>query len=356
MSSRSHIVHIGSVAIGGGSSIAVQSMTTTDTKDVEATVQQILDLEAAGCDIVRVALYDVECTAAVPRIKDRIHVPVVGDVHFDWRIAVAAIDAGIDKIRINPGNIGSQDKVLRVADAAKAHGVPIRVGANTGSLPRKANVESVGGRLIEGTMANVRLLESVGFHDIVISVKSSDVTECVRVARALFQMVKYPFHLGVTEAGTAQHAIIKSAVGIGTLLLEDIGDTIRVSISGDPVQEVKAAHEILQACGMETPVLEIISCPTCARTGLDVEKLARQVEALAPLCEVPMKVAVMGCVVNGPGEAKRADLGIAGNRNEIVLFEKGRVTGRYPGEQAYAVLEDAIRAFQERRKRVGSNC
>lgn len=346
--SSTRAVRIGSRVIGGGAPVAVQSMTTTDTKDVEATVGQIRALEEAGCDIVRVALYDEECARCAARIREKIGIPLVGDVHFSSRIAVAALEAGIDKIRINPGNIGRTVDVARVAAAARAAGAPLRVGANSGSLA--AGAEGADG-LVSSTLGNIRVLEELGFGDIVVSVKSSDVRECVEAARTLSQLRPYPLHLGVTEAGTYEQAVLKSAAGIGSLLLDGIGDTIRVSISGDPVREVRIAHALLRSLHLEPQPLEIISCPTCARCrGFDVEGLARRVEALADRCEYPVRVAVMGCEVNGPGEAKRADLGIAGGRSQAVLFESGRITGRCRPEEAFAMLEEALAAFQKRRR------
>lgn len=348
MKRQTRAVRIGGCTIGGGAPVAVQSMTTTDTKDIDATVEQISRLERAGCDIVRVALYDQECARLSGRIRERIHLPLVGDVHFSAAIAVAAIEAGIDKVRINPGNIGSRSDVERVAHAARAGGVPLRVGANSGSL---AFGEGSRG-LVQSTLENVRILEELGFEDIVVSVKSSSVRECVEAARELSRLRPYPLHVGVTEAGTAERAVIKSAAGIGSLLLDGIGDTIRVSISGDPEREVRAAHALLEALGLETPRLEIISCPTCARCrGFNVEALALQAESLGEVCEYPMKIAVMGCEVNGPGEAKRADIGIAGGRGQVALFEKGRVVGRYAADQAFSALADAAAAFQEQRRR-----
>lgn len=345
-------VRIGSRLIGGSSPVAVQSMTTTDTKDVDATVAQIEELEKAGCEIVRVALYDRECAKAAQQIRERIRLPLVGDVHFDWRIAVDAIEKGIDKIRINPGNIGARENVRRVAQAARSHGIPVRVGANSGSA--SGNWGTGSGALVRGTLENVRQFEEAGLEDLVISVKSSSVRECVEAARVLAAKVPYPLHLGVTEAGTYPHALVKSAAGIGTLLLEDIGDTIRISISGDPVREVRAARELLACLGLGRRKLEIISCPTCARCGIDVEGLALRVEELEDLCEYPVRVAVMGCVVNGPGEAKRADLGIAGSGGKAVLFSHGRVIRSCSAEEAFAQLREALVKFQKEQRRKGA--
>lgn len=344
-------VTVGGIEIGGGAPVSVQSMTTVDTKDLEALLRQIHALEDSGCDIVRVALYDRECAGLVPRIVAEARVPIVADVHFDAQIAVRAIEGGIHKVRINPGNVGSASNVRRVADAARSHGVPIRVGANGGSLPaaqKEYGPEDHARALVDAAMHEVRLLEAMHFEDIVISLKSSDVPTGVEAVRQIAGMVPYPLHLGVTEAGTREHAMVKSAVGIGTLLMEGIGDTIRVSISGDPLQEVLAGRKILQACGYEKPHVNIISCPTCARSGLDVEAAALRVEEITAHCKQPITVAVMGCAVNGPGEAKRADLGIAGAPAGIVLFEHGRVIRTEPTlEAAYRALEDAIERQQK---------
>jgi (E)-4-hydroxy-3-methylbut-2-enyl-diphosphate synthase len=276
-------VDIGGVTIGGGSKIAVQSMTNTDTKDVKKTVEQILSLQEAGCDIVRCAIYDEECAAAIPKIKEKIGIPLVGDVHFDHKIAVKAIENGVDKIRINPGNIGGQPEILRVVSAAKAHRVPIRVGANAGSLS-KDMLKKYGGpaaeALVESAMENIRILEKAGFRDIVVSIKSSSAPVCVKAYRMIARMVDYPLHLGVTEAGTYKSALVKSSAALGALVLDGIGDTMRVSITGDPVQEVYAAHDILKACGLKTGGVEIISCPTCARCSLDLEKIASSIDSI----------------------------------------------------------------------------
>lgn len=342
-------VKIGSLVIGGTAPVAVQSMTTADTLDLEAVTAQIAALELAGCDLVRIALYDRACARAVRGIHERMHVPLVGDVHFDWRIAVDAIENGIDKIRINPGNIGSAENVRRVAHAARQHQVPVRVGANSGSAD--ASWGSGAEALAAGTLANVREFEKAGLDNLVISVKSSSVPECVAAARILSRQLPYPLHLGVTEAGTYQHALIKSAAGIGTLLLEGIGDTIRVSISGDPVREVKAAKEILACCGLGERKLEVISCPTCARCGLDVEKVALEVEALEEICEFPVRIAVMGCIVNGPGEAKRADIGIAGSKGKAALFSHGTVISTCSAAEALPALRRALTEFQEQQRR-----
>lgn len=339
-------VHVGTVPLGAGAPVAVQSMTTVDTKDVAALSRQIQALADSGCDIVRVAFYDRECAALAARIVKSSPVPLVADVHFDAQIAIDAIENGIQKVRINPGNIGSDASVRRVADAARAHGVPMRVGANSGSLPADQDAQYTANQakaLADAAMKEVRILERAKFDDIVISVKSSSVPASVDAARLIAASLPYPLHLGVTEAGTRERAAVKSAVGIGALLMEGIGDTIRVSVSGDPLQEAPIAHQILQACGLEQPVVDIISCPTCARCSIDVETAARRVEMMTTGCRVPLTVAVMGCAVNGPGEARRADFGIAGSPKGAVLFEHGEIVRLEKDmEAAYRALEELI--------------
>lgn len=321
-------INVGCVPIGGGAPVCVQSMTNTDTKNVRATVAQILELEKAHCDIVRCAVYDEDCAKYIPKIKEQIHIPLVADVHFSSDIAIAAIENGADKLRINPGNIGGEQEILRVVDAAKAHHIPIRVGANGGSLP-KEYIEVYGGRnadaLVECALDNIRVLEQAHFHDIVVSIKSSSVPVCVQAYRKISKIVDYPLHLGVTEAGTYRNAVMKSAVALGALLLDGIGETIRVSITGDPVQEVHAGRDILKSCGFMTGGVEIISCPTCARCTLDIEKIVQSIETFTQDMSKPLKVAIMGCAVNGPGEAKEADVGIAGGKGEALLFERGKI-------------------------------
>ncbi len=325
---KTKVVKIGELNIGGGNKVAIQSMTNTDTKKVRETVQQILVLEQAGCEIVRSAIYDEECAQCIPKIKEQIHIPLVADVHFDANVAVAAIENGVDKIRINPGNIGNEQKIMRVVDAAKAAQIPIRVGANAGSLSKEV-LNRFGGptpeALIESALSNIRILEKVKFDNIVVSIKSSSAAICVNAYRGIAKRVPYPLHLGVTEAGTYNSAVIKSAIGLGALLIDGIGDTIRVSITGDPVQEVHAARDILKSCGLIKDTVEIISCPTCGRCTIDIEKIATSIEKFTKDIKVPMKIAVMGCAVNGPGEAREADLGIAGGNGEGLLFAHGKV-------------------------------
>lgn len=342
---QTRVVYIGGVAIGGGNPVAVQSMTNTDTRDVEATAAQISALEAAGCEIVRASVYDKECAAAFRRIKDKIHIPLVADVHFSAKLAALAVENGADKLRINPGNIGGEDKVRLVADAAKAHGVPIRVGVNAGSLEKELlDKYGVTARaLAESAVGQARLLERMGFQDIVLSLKASDARLCVEACRLVAEVLDYPLHLGVTEAGFGSQGLVKSAVGLGALLLDGLGDTLRVSLSGDPVPEVSAAYSILRAAGVRQRGVEVISCPTCGRTCIDVEGLAREVERRTANIRKPLKVAVMGCVVNGPGEAREADLGIAGGRGGGALFVKGEPVRSIPEEGLLDALMDAIK-------------
>ncbi len=355
---KTRIVTIGTTAVGGGNPIAIQSMTTTDTKKTEQTIRQIHALEEAGCDIVRCALYDIDCVKSIREIKEHISIPLVGDVHFDHEIAVAAIENGIDKIRINPGNIGGKKEVMAVVGAAKMHRVPIRVGANAGSL-KKDLLKKHGGptalALVESVMENIRILEHAGFDNIVVSIKSSSVPVCVESYRKIAALVDYPLHLGVTEAGTYKNAVIKSAIGLGSLLLDKIGDTIRVSITGDPVQEIYAARDILKNCGFQMGGVEIISCPTCARCSLNIEKIADSMEQFIQNLKAPMKVAIMGCAVNGPGEAREADIGIAGGRGEALLFSHGEIIKKVDEFNILPELKAAVMQFQkEYKKRKGS--
>ena len=337
-------IAIGNVRIGGGNPIAIQSMTCTDTKDVQATAAQIHELEEAGCEIVRCAVYDLECTKALPAIKRAIHIPLVADVHFDHRIAVAAIEMGADKIRINPGNIGGKKEILEVVRAASDYGIPIRVGANTGSLPKDIFDEygNTAEALVRAAMRNIEILRETGFERIVVSLKSSDARICRDAYKQISERVDYPLHLGVTEAGTYMDATVKSAVGLGALILDGIGDTIRVSITGDPVREIGVAKKILRFCDERREGVEIISCPTCARCSLDIEKLAEQVSEYTSGIEKPIKIAVMGCAVNGPGEAREADAGVAGGNGTGVLFSKGAVIKKVPEKDLFEELKQLI--------------
>jgi (E)-4-hydroxy-3-methylbut-2-enyl-diphosphate synthase len=341
-------IKIGDRYIGGGYPIAVQSMTNTDTSDVDATVRQILMLEEAGCDIIRVSVPDMPSVRALRAIKQRIHIPLVADIHFDYRLAIAAIDNGADKLRINPGNIGSAERVKAVVDAAKEHSVPIRIGVNSGSLEKDILAKYEGRTpeaLVESAVNNVKLLEDMGFYDIVISIKSSDVMDTIEAYRLISRQVDYPLHVGVTEAGTVWSGTIKSCVGIGTLLAEGIGDTLRVSLTGDPVEEVRVGIAVLKALGFRKEGVEIISCPTCARCNIDLIEIANEVERRTQCIKKPLKVAVMGCAVNGPGEASAADVGIAGGKGEGLLFKNGNIVKKVPQEKLVDALMEAIKGL-----------
>ena len=331
--------------MGGGAAVSIQSMCNTPTEDVNATVRQIQRLEQAGCEIVRVAVPTEEAARAISSIKAAIHIPLVADIHFDYRLALLCVDGGVDKIRINPGNIGSKDRVRAVADACRERGIPIRVGVNGGSLEKNL-VQKYGGvtaeALAESALGHVRLLEECGFGDICISVKCSRVPVNMAAYELLHEKVDYPLHLGVTEAGTPEMGVLKSAIGIGGLLCRGIGDTLRVSLTADPVEEVVAAKRILQACGLRQTGPDLIACPTCGRTKYDMLPIAREVERRLKSCDKPITVAVMGCVVNGPGEASAADVGIAGGKGEGLLFAKGTVLRKVPEDQLVDALFEEI--------------
>ncbi len=326
-------INIGGVKIGGDNPIAIQSMCNTDTRNVEETVKQIKELENAGCEIIRVAVPDMQAAEAIKDIKRQIDIPLVADIHFDYRLALKAIDGGIDKIRINPGNIGSEDRVKQVADMAKKNGIPIRVGVNSGSL-EKHLVEKYGGvtpeGLVESALGHVRLLEKYDFYDTVISIKASNVPFSVEVYELLSETVDYPLHVGITEAGTVWGGTVKSAVGIGAILSRGIGDTIRVSLTGNPVEEIYAAKEILKDMNLRKFGVEFVSCPTCGRTSIDLISIANEVESKVKNIDKNIKVAVMGCAVNGPGEAREADIGIAGGHGEGLIFRKGEIIRKVP--------------------------
>lgn len=328
-------IFAGSVAIGGGSPVTIQSMCNTRTEDAKVTVAQIRALEAAGCEIVRVTVPNMDAARALSEIRENITIPLVADIHFDYRLAVEAAARGADKIRINPGNIGGEECVKAVVDACRARGIPIRVGVNGGSL-EKDLLEKYGRvtpeALVESALRHVRLLEKFDFTDICLSVKSSDVPLNMAAYRLLHERVDYPLHLGVTEAGTPSMGLIKSAVGIGGLLCEGIGDTVRVSLTADPVEEVYAAKRILQACGLRGGGVNLISCPTCGRTAYDMIPIAEELERRLAGCGKNITVAVMGCVVNGPGEAAAADIGVAGGKGEGLIFRKGKVLYKVPQE------------------------
>lgn len=340
-------MNIGGVTIGGGAAVAIQSMCSTRTEDVAATVAQILRLEQAGCEIVRVAVPTMEAAQAIGQIKKAIHIPLVADIHFDYRLALQCAAEGVDKIRINPGNIGSQERVRAVAEACRLHHIPIRIGVNGGSL-EKPLLEQYGGvtaqALVDSAMGHVRLLNDCGFDDICLSVKCSHVPTNMQAYTLLSRQTDYPLHLGVTEAGTPEMGVLKSAIGIGGLLCQGIGDTIRVSLTADPVEEVVAAKRILQAIDMRRSGPNLISCPTCGRTKYDMIPIAREVEQRLRDCTKPITVAVMGCAVNGPGEARNADVGIAGGDGEGLLFRKGEILYKVPQER----LVDALMAEIEK--------
>ena len=338
-------IQIGDRVIGGGSPVLIQSMTNTRTEDVEGTVAQILRLEEAGCDIIRCTVPNQEAAEAVREIKKRIHIPLVADIHFDYKMAIAAMENGADKIRINPGNIGSRENVAAVVNVAKERNIPIRVGVNSGSL-EKDLLEKYGGvtaeGIVESALDKVRMIEELGYENLVISIKSSDVLMCVKAHEILAQRTDYPLHIGVTEAGTPGRGIVKSAVGIGALLLEGIGDTLRVSLTAPPEDEVIAGRRILEACGLRDASPEIVSCPTCGRTEIDLIGLANKVEELVTEIKAGgatihlRKIAVMGCAVNGPGEARDADLGVAGSKaGKLVIFRFGEVVGAFDPEEGF---------------------
>ena len=335
---KTKVIHIGDRVIGGGNPILIQSMTNTKTNDVAATVAQIERLAKAGCDIVRCTVPDLEAAKAIAQIKNalsmnKISIPLVADIHFDYKMAVAAIEYGADKIRINPGNIGSREKVAEVVRAARERSVPIRVGVNSGSLEKEL-IERYHGvtaeGIVESALDKVHIIEALNYDNLVISIKSSDVMMCVKAHELLADKTKYPLHVGITEAGTVTSGNIKSAVGLGIILNQGIGDTIRVSLTGDPVEEIKSAKLILRTLGLRSGGIEVVSCPTCGRTNIDLIGLANQVETMVQEYDLPIKVAVMGCAVNGPGEAKEADLGIAGGIGEGLLIKKGEIVKKVP--------------------------
>jgi (E)-4-hydroxy-3-methylbut-2-enyl-diphosphate synthase len=344
-------VKIGDRVIGGGNPVLIQSMTNTPTQDIPATVAQILALEGAGCEIVRATVPNEEAAAALSAIRKRIHIPLVADIHFDYKLAIAAIENGADKIRINPGNIGGKDKIREVVRAAKEKNIPIRVGVNSGSL-EKDILEKYQGvtpdGLVESALDKVRMIEDAGYDNLVISIKSSDVMLCVKAHEILAKLTDYPLHVGITESGTLYSGNIKSAMGLGIILYEGIGDTIRVSLTGDPCEEVKSAKLILQTLGLRRGGIEVVSCPTCGRTKIDLIPLAEAVEQMAAQytrthdLDRKIKIAVMGCVVNGPGEAKEADFGIAGGQGEGLLFRKGEIIRKVPEEKLLDVLREEL--------------
>ena len=343
-------VRAGSVAIGGGAPVSVQTMTNTDTRDVAATLDQIHRMAEAGADIVRVSVYDEACAEAVRALVDGSPVPLVADIHFDHKLAIRSIENGIAKVRINPGNIGGEANVRALADCLKQHRIPVRIGVNSGSIEKEI-LAKYGGvtpqGMVESGLNHARMLERAGYDDIVLSFKATNVRTMIEACRLAHQQTDYPQHIGVTESGTADVGVVKSAVGIGTLLMEGIGDTIRVSISGDPVQEVPAGLNILRACGLRSDFVEIISCPTCGRTCIDVEGIANAVRSATLDIKKHIRVAVMGCIVNGPGEAKEADLGIAGGRDGGALIVKGQPPRAVRGDLAEILIQEVRRYAAE---------
>lgn len=348
-------VRVGALTLGGGAPVWVQSMTNTDTRDADATLKQIRELAEAGCDIVRVSVYDMDCAKAVRTLVDQSPVPLVADIHFDHTLAIQAAENGIHKLRINPGNIGGEANVAELADCAKMHHIPIRIGVNSGSiekdiLTRDGGVTPRG--MVDSALRHARMLEKQGFEDIVLSLKASDVRMTVAAYELAAKLCDYPLHVGVTEAGLPGRGTVKSAIGIGALLLNGIGDTIRVSLTGSPIPEAQAAWDILKALDLRQSGVQIISCPTCGRTGIDVAQIAARVETELKDIRVPLKVAVMGCVVNGPGEAREADVGIAGGKNSGALFVKDQPVRRVEGDLA-KILIDAVREEASRREERG---
>ena len=342
-------VRIGNRVIGGGNPILIQSMCNTKTENVRETVEQILALERAGCEIIRIAVPTPEAAKALGEIKKQIHIPLVADIHFNYRLAIAAMENGADKIRINPGNIGSKERVKAVVDCARERGIPIRVGVNGGSL-EKSLLAKYGGvtaeGLVESALEQVAVIEDLGYDNLVISIKSSDVLMCVKAHELIARRTDYPLHVGITEAGTVTAGNIKSAIGLALILNQGIGDTIRVSLTGDPVEEVKSAKLILKTLGLRKGGIEVVSCPTCGRTCIDLIGLAGKVEKLAAeFDDLDLKLAVMGCVVNGPGEAREADLGIAGGVGEGLLFRKGEILRKVPEDELLDALRKELEAL-----------
>ncbi len=338
-------INIGGVVIGGGSPIAIQSMTNTKTADIKSTVEQIHELESAGCEIIRCTANTEEAAKAFKKIKENIHIPLVADIHFDYKLAILAMENGADKIRINPGNIGGKGKIKAVIDCAKERNIPIRVGVNSGSLETEL-VEKYKGvtaeGLVESALDKVKIIEDFGYDNLVISIKSSDVVMCAKAHERISQQTLYPLHVGITEAGTVSSGNIKSALGLGIILNQGIGDTIRVSLTGNPVEEIKSAKQILRNLGLRKEGITVISCPTCGRTEIDLIGLADKVETMCTGYDLPIKVAVMGCIVNGPGEAKEADLGIAGGKGCGLLIKHGEIVRKLSEEELLPALKNEL--------------
>ena len=351
MREHTKVIQIGNRVIGGGNPVLIQSMTNTPTENVEATVAQILRLEQAGCEIIRCTVPTFEAAEALTEIKKQIHIPLVADIHFDYRMAIAAMEHGADKIRINPGNIGSVERVKAVVDVAKERNIPIRIGVNSGSL-EKHLVEKYHGvtaeGIVESALDKVKIVEDLGYDNLVVSIKSSDVLMCVKAHEILAKKINYPLHVGITESGTVWSGNIKSSVGLGMILGQGIGDTIRVSLTGDPVEEIKTAKLVLRTLGLRKGGIEVVSCPTCGRTKINLIELANQVETLVAGYSLDIKVAVMCCVVNGPGEAKEADIGIAGGIGEGLLIKKGEVVRRVPEGELLSTLKYELDHWNEK--------
>ena len=338
-------IYVKDIQIGGQNKVVIQSMCNTKTKDIDATVKQILQLEKVGCEIIRVACLDIEDAKAIKAIKKQIHIPIVADIHFDYKIALEAIESGVDKIRINPGNIGDEEKTKAVVEACKKNKIPIRIGVNGGSLEKEL-LEKYGKpcseAMIESAKKHVEILEKLDFYDIAISLKASNLDMCIEAYEKAAKEFKYPLHLGITEAGTAFSGTIKSSIGLGILLRQGIGDTIRVSLSDDPVEEIGVAKEILKNCGLYNRSPKLVSCPTCGRIQYDLIPIAKEIEKFLQTLEVDITVAIMGCAVNGPGEAREADIGIAGGKNEGLLFKKGEIVKKIKQEEMIDVLKEEI--------------
>lgn len=338
-------IYVGGVQIGGQNRVSIQSMCNTKTKDIDSTVKQILELEKSGCEIIRVACLDIEDAKAIKSIKEKIHIPIVADIHFDYKIALQAIESGVDKIRINPGNIGDEEKVRSVVEGCKAKNIPIRIGVNAGSLEPEL-LEKYGkpcsDAMIESAKRHVEILENLGFYDICISLKASNLDMCVEAYEKAAKEFDYPLHLGITEAGTAFSGTIKSSIGLGVLLRESIGDTLRVSLSDDPVEEIKVCKEILKNCNLLTNIPKLVSCPTCGRIQYDLIPIAKEIESFLQTINADITVAIMGCAVNGPGEAREADIGIAGGKNDGLLFKKGEIIRKIKQEDMIGELKEEI--------------
>lgn len=342
---KTKIIKIGNKVIGGGNKILIQSMTNTKTEDIKSTVEQIKELEKVGCEIIRCAVPTMEAAIALRSIKEQINIPLVADIHFDYKLAIAAIENGADKIRINPGNIGADERLKAVVKKAKEKNIPIRVGVNSGSLEKeiiekykKVTAEGI----VESALDKVNMIEKYGYDNIVISIKSSDVLMCIKSHELIAKKTNYPLHIGITEAGTLYSGNIKSSIGLGVILYQGIGDTIRVSLTGDPIEEVKTAKLILKTLGLRIGGIEVVSCPTCGRTQIDLINLANKVQDMVQDIDKPLKVAVMGCIVNGPGEAKEADIGIAGGKGEGLLIKKGQIIKKVPEEKLLECLKEEI--------------